>query len=109
MGWIVVDRIAPGPVTVSLAIRDHRTRRPGRGPSDDPEEPGVPSPETPESTLPGVVAVLPMPLEQSEGFAAALLSGQLAPTSMSAEEMALRTSSKWSPPSSELRLTDRRV
>ncbi|MDO8359674.1 MAG: hypothetical protein Q7T08_06500 [Devosia sp.] len=105
----MVDRIASGPVTVSLAIRDHRTRRPGRSPSDDIEEPGEPAAETSQPALSDVVAAPPPPTEQREGFVAALLSGQLAPTPMSPEELALRAGSKWSPPSSELRLTDRRV
>ena len=44
-----------------------------------------------------------------EGYAAALLSQRLVPQTPSLQEIRLRAPAGWRPPSSPLRLTDRRV
>ena len=106
----MVARIASGSVATTLAIRDSRTRRPPAGllnETDSADEQAVP--EALLASLPDPSSLPAPPSEFADGFTAALISGQLPPSPMTQREAALRSVSVWSPPASELRLTDRRV
>jgi hypothetical protein len=107
IGWIVVARIAPEPISTNVAVTEFRSR-PSTFESranvpavqDDPLPP-VPTPVP--TPVPGPIVAVP-----SEAFAAALAAEQM-PTRVSVAEVRLRTMGGWQAPSSSLRLTDRRV
>lgn len=54
-----------------------------------------------------VAAAPPPPTPPGEAFAAAVISGQLAPKPVTPEELRQRLGSAWQPPTSPLRLMDK--
>ncbi len=105
--WILVARIAPEPISTSLAVTGYRSRA-------DYADARAASPAT-EDLLPPVPAPVPAPVPEpavvspSQAFAAALLAERLPARAPSQAEVNVRFSGNWKAPASSLRLTDRRV
>ena len=105
----MVARIAPSPITTSVAIGDGLSHVPtppiprdGNGRRDQPtfahSEPAV---QVAGNTPP------PPPSPPGEAFAAAVIAGQLPPVPVTPEQLKQRLGSAWQPPSSPFRLMDR--
>jgi hypothetical protein len=105
----MVARIAPSPITTSVAIGDainHAVPSPstGNGRNSSPHheyEPQVAINSGPSAPLP--------PSPPGEAFAAAVIAGQLAPRPVTPDQLRQRLGSAWQPPASPLRLMDRNV
>jgi hypothetical protein len=104
-------RMATAPISTDVAtVGDYRSRAllgDRRNPPDDKpghqqdDEPAL-APETPSSV------VQPTPGDAAgTAFAAAVVAGGLPPKAQTAQEIYLRAGKAWSPPDSELHLTDR--
>ncbi len=111
-------RIAPEPISsTSVALGDYRSRLP----TQQMREPAVQLPDTRTPNLPpqptnaqasgtpqAAVEAPPEPaLPPGAMFAAAVIAGALPPNPETPHELALRIGGRWSPPDSDLRLTDR--
>ena len=104
-------RIAPEPISTGLgAVADYRSRTllgDSRAPVDQQDAPPPQPTTTPlAETLPPIPAPAPPP---GSAFAAALLSGQLAPKPTSEREIILRLGSAELPAQGSLALHDRLV
>jgi hypothetical protein len=105
--WILVARIAPEPISTSLAVTGYRSR------ADYVETRSTVVAE--DDALPPILAPVPTPVPTpaivppSQSFAAALLAERLPARAPSQAEVNVRFSGSWKAPSSSLRLTDRRV
>ena len=106
----MVARIAPSPITTSVAVGDAATHAPtpavisNGGPSrqnhqtiEQPQQVAQNNAPPPPPSLPG------------EAFAAAVIAGQLPPRPVSPEQLRQRLGSAWQPPASPLRLMDRSI
>jgi hypothetical protein len=106
----MVARIAPSPITTSVAIGDALTHAPvpaaisNGGPSRQNNQTFEQTRQTAQIN----VAVLP-PSPPGEAFAAAVIAGQLPPRPVSPEQLRQRLGSAWQPPASPLRLMDRSI
>jgi hypothetical protein len=102
----MVAPIASDPVTMSVALTDYRSQR-------DSAQSRSSAPTT-ETLLPPVPAPVPTPVPTPaivppiEAFAAALAAADQ-PTPATDALTALRLTAQWSPPPSDLTLTDRLV
>jgi hypothetical protein len=102
----VVARIAPEPISTTLAVTDYRPR---------PDAITSIGPVVPDAPLPPVLTPVPEPVPApaivppNEAFAAALVAEKLPARSPSIAEVSLRQTSGWQPPDSDLRLADREV
>ena len=105
--WILVARIAPEPISTSLAVTGSRSR------ADYADARATLIAEN--DLLPPVPAPVPTPVPApaivppSQAFAAALLAEQMPLRGPSMAEVNVRFSGSWKAPGSPLRLTDRRV
>ncbi len=102
-------RIATAPARVGdNTVGDYRSRAfvgGQRDPSGDQPDEKPPVPQAPAKPL---SAAGTAPAEApGDAFAAAVVAGTLPPQPLSAQEILLRSSNAWSPPDSELHLTDR--
>ena len=102
-------RIATAPVRIgAYTVGDHGSRAlPGgqREPTRDHPGEKPPVPQEPTKPLsPAGTAPAEVP---GNAFAAAIVAGTMPPQPLSAQEILLRSSNSWSPPDSELHLTDR--
>ena len=104
----MVARIAPSPITTSVAIGDALTHAPTsdtqvhRQPHQE-QQPQTFQPPA-QQTEPNVP---PPPSPPGEAFAAAVIAGQLPPRPLTPEQLRQRLGSAWEPPASPLRLMDR--
>jgi hypothetical protein len=105
---IRLDRIAAAAPAVAefrsrASGRDQRRPAPGRRSAEALEQPV-------ESAAPAGADYPPEPVIVPETiYAAAVVAGGLAPPAASPAEILLRTSRAWTPPDSELRLTDKKI
>jgi hypothetical protein len=104
-------RIAPEPISTSISTTtDYRSRTstadvalPAN--TNTPKEPA--KEETAGSRFSDVLPPLPAPPDPpGTAFAAAVAAGALSPRPQSPQEIFLRVGGTWSPPESELHLTD---
>jgi hypothetical protein len=102
----MVARIAPSPITTSVAIGDANSHAviPNSVASSlaDPA-----SQFAPEHRDTAQASTLPPPSVPGEAFAAAIIAGQLPPRPVTPEQLRQRLGSAWQPPASPLRLMDR--
>jgi hypothetical protein len=102
----MVARIAPSPITTSVASSDALAHAvdPGFSPTTNGRFNGggfAPGREIAQAPPPPPV---PPP---GEAFAAAVIAGQLPPVPVTPEQLRQRLGSAWQPPASPLRLMDR--
>jgi hypothetical protein len=102
----MVARIAPSPVTTSVASGDALTHAPTPSVSDDAGNRQQNSMQF-ESALQLAANNVPPRAPPGEAFAAAVIAGQLPPRPTSPEQLRQRLGSAWQPPASPLRLMDR--
>lgn len=105
----MVARIAPSPIASSIAIGDVMTLA-TESPAARAERYGQspPSAEQRRTDQQAPVAEAPPPpTPPGEAFAAAVISGQLAPKPVTPEELRQRLGAAWQPPNSPLRLMDK--
>jgi hypothetical protein len=104
----MVARIAPSPITTSVAIGDGLTHAPTPGVSNGAgnrhNQQTFPQSESVIQIAASNVPPAPPP---GEAFAAAVIAGQLPPRPISPEQLRQRLGSAWQPPASPLRLMDR--
>ena len=104
IGWIMVARIAPEPVSSVASVADYRSR----STATEAAARVVLEP------LPPILEPIPTPvpapiLAPREAFTTALLAEQLPVHAPSVNEVQLRTNTTWQAPDSALRLTDLQV
>lgn len=106
----MVARIAPSPITTSVAIGDALTHAPtpavisNGGPSRQNNQTFSQPEQVAQTNTPP-----PPPSPPGEAFAAAVIAGQLPPRPVSPEQLRQRLGSAWQPPASPLRLMDRSI
>jgi hypothetical protein len=107
----MVARIAPSPITTSVAIGDAITHAPLRGVSDRaPNQQNQQAFEQTEQVAQNTPRNTPAPSPPpGEAFAAAVIAGQLPPVPVTPEQLMQRLGSAWQPPASPLRLMDRSI
>ena len=105
----MVARIAPSPITTSVAVGDAITHAPTPPvPSGGPNRQNQQTFEQPEQIAQNTPRNTPAPPSPpGEAFAAAVIAGQLPPRPISPEQLRQRLGSAWQPPVSPLRLMDR--
>lgn len=100
----MVARIAPSPIASPVAIGDAMAHAAESGAK-------LAERKSPAGFAIGdqqhVADVPPPPSPPGEAFAAAVISGQLAPKPLTPEELRQRLGASWQPPSSPLRLMDK--
>ena len=102
----MVARIAPSPITTSVAIGDAMAHAANPNPA---------SPSHPQNEQQFALAQQQStqahapqpPAPPGEAFAAAVIAGQLPPRPITPEQLRQRLGSAWQPPASPLRLMDR--
>lgn len=103
----MVARIAPSPITTSVAIGDANSHAviPNSVASSlaDPASQFAP----PDHRETAQASTLPPPSVPGEAFAAAIIAGQLPPRPVTPEQLRQRLGAAWQPPASPLRLMDR--
>lgn len=104
----MVARIAPSPITTSVASGDVLAHAPTPAVLSN----GSPSPHNDQAfehqqQVAQVNAPPPPAPPPGEAFAAAVIAGQLPPRPISPEQLRQRLGSAWQPPASPLRLMDR--
>lgn len=104
----MVARIAPSPVTSSVASGDALTHAPTPSVSDGAgNRQNQQSFTQIESSVQLAANNAPPRPPPGEAFAAAVIAGQLPPRPTSPEQLRQRLGSAWQPPASPLRLMDR--
>lgn len=104
----MVARIAPSPITTSVAIGDASTHGPSASASSAPQG-GKNAASQFATDDAGQRAAAPpvLPSPPGEAFAAAVIAGQLPPMPVTQEQLKQRLGAAWQPPTSALRLMDR--
>ena len=109
----MVARIAPSPITTSVAIGDALGHGHSVGAAfarqnqQQRQNATYTAPEqVAQNTAANTPALTPPP---GEAFAAAVIAGQLPPRPVSPEQLRQRLGSAWQPPASPLRLMDRSI
>jgi hypothetical protein len=106
----MVARIAPSPITTSVATGDAIAHAPtpavisNGGPSRQNHQTFEQPQQIAQTNAPP-----PPPSPPGEAFAAAVIAGQLPPRPVSPEQLRQRLGAAWQPPASPLRLMDRSV
>lgn len=104
----MVARIAPSPITNSVAIGDAMAHAPELAARRNEQQRTHSSGAFSESSHEQQAAEAPPPpTPPGEAFAAAVISGQLAPRPLTTEELRQRIGVAWQPPASPLRLMDK--
>lgn len=105
----MVARIAPSPIVTSVASSETLTQAvaanyaPGAGTQDGNRAQQRTQRDVAQASL------TPPASPPGEAFAAAVISGQLAPRPMTPEQLRQRLGAAWQPPASPLRLMDRSI
>jgi hypothetical protein len=107
----MVARIAPSPITTSVATGDALTHAPTPAISDGSgSRQNQQTFEQAEQVAQNTARNMPAPPSPpGEAFAAAVIAGQLPPRPVSPEQLKQRLGSAWQPPASPLRLMDRSI
>ncbi len=104
----MVARIAPSPITSSVATGDALTHAPtpsvANGAGNQQNQQSFTQTDT---AIQVAASNVPPPPPPGEAFAAAVIAGQLPPRPISPEQLRQRLGSAWQPPVSPLRLMDR--
>ena len=103
----MVARIAPSPITTSVAVGDALSHGTGTLPARGQHQVQSTSSFSADQQHANSPATPPLPTPPGEAFAAAVISGQLAPRPVTTEELRQRLGASWQPPSSPLRLMDK--
>ena len=104
----MVARIAPSPISTSVAVGDATTHAPtpavisNGGPSRQNHQAFEQPQQVAQNNAPP-----PPPSPPGEAFAAAVIAGQLPPRPTTVRELQQRLGNAWQPPGSPLRLIDR--
>jgi hypothetical protein len=108
----MVARIAPSPITTSVAIGDAVTHGPSTGAlfarSGQHTNPSQQYQSEDLAQNTAINVPLP-PRPPGEAFAAAVIAGQLPPVPVTPEQLRQRLGAAWQPPASPLRLMDRSI
>ena len=107
----MVARIAPSPIATPIAFGDTMAHAADTAATRiaQQETRAALSADEQHIEQQQVAAATPPPPPPGEAFAAAVISGQLAPKPLTPEELRQRLGSSWQPPSSPLRLMDKVV
>jgi len=103
----MVARIAPSPVTTSVASGDALTHAPTPSVSDDAGNRQNQQTFAEFESVQLAANTVPPRAPPGEAFAAAVIAGQLPPRPTSPEQLRQRLGSAWQPPASPLRLMER--
>lgn len=105
----MVARIAPSPISTSVAIGDGLAHAPTSSVLKDGNGQHNQQTFAPTGTSVEVAASAPPPppAPPGEAFAAAVIAGQLPPVPVTTEQLRQRLGAAWQPPASPFRLMDR--
>ncbi|MEO7222582.1 MAG: hypothetical protein ABIY37_08920 [Devosia sp.] len=106
----MVARIAPSPITTSVAVGDALSHATMLKPQPAPLQKNFAESgefTSSASTLQAASGEAPPPSLPGEAFAAAVIAGQLAPRPVTPQQLLQRLGSAWQPPASPLRLMDK--